>query len=113
VEGAKFAGAVAAWIEDLSRSDWLRFYGDLMELRSARDDPEERFAHHLGGKLRGFLFYEGKDLVERTLSYYVAPDGRYLFLTLFRLDRTHQTEVGRAREAMTKAEAAGHSVDTL
>jgi len=46
--------------------------------------------------------------VERTLSYNVAPDGQYLFLTLFRLDRAQETEVARAREAMTKAAAAGH-----
>jgi hypothetical protein len=113
VGGAKFAGGVAAWIEDLSRSDWRRFFADVMELRSAGDDPEDRFALRLGGKLRGFIFFEGHARVERTLSYYLTPDGRYLFLTLFRLGQARETEVARARRAMKEAVAAGHSVDSL
>jgi hypothetical protein len=120
VPRVEFAVAVGRWIKKLSTADYRRFGADIDDLLASRprpgvdpSDPEERTAILLGDGLRELVFFERSDRRKRSLSYYIAPDGRVVFLTLFRLGRTRDEEIRRARRAMEQAVADGNSVDNV
>jgi hypothetical protein len=120
VARVEFSAAIDRWINQLSEADYRRLAADIDDLLASRPrrgvypfDPEERIAIPLRDGLRELVFFERSDRRKRSLSYYISADGRVLFLTLFRLNRTRDQEIRRARVAMERAVADGDSVDSV
>ncbi len=100
------------WLESLPDDQFGRveFYIDLLAERGVQlGEPHTR---HLGGKLRELRFYLGLSGDAVRISYYIATGRRIILLTVFRKQRQRETaEVERARRAMKKCIAEGHSLE--
>ncbi|HTE84808.1 MAG TPA: type II toxin-antitoxin system RelE/ParE family toxin [Dehalococcoidia bacterium] len=70
----------------------------------------EPYTRQLDGKLRELRFFLGRD--RHRISYYVASGRRIILLTVFAKDRRRERgEVERARRAMIRCIAEGHTAD--
>ena len=101
---------VRDWFFRLAETDQarVRFHVDrLGELGPVLDEPHTR---QLDGKLRELRFYlQG---VPTRITYWIAPARRIILLTVFvKTKRKEVREVQRAREAMKRCRAEGHTAD--
>jgi hypothetical protein len=101
---------VRDWLEGLDDQRWAQamFHLDLLEQRGALlGDP---YTRQLSGKLRELRFYCGAQRVR--ISYWIASGRRIIMLTVFTKTKMRETaEVERAREAMARCQAEGHTAD--
>jgi hypothetical protein len=101
---------VRDWLEGLDDQRWAQamFHLDLLEERGAL--LGEPYTRQLDGKLRELRFYCGRQRVR--ISYWVAPGRRIIALTVFTKTKMRETgEIERAREAMARCQAEGHTAD--
>ncbi len=101
---------VEAWLLGLQAEDFghVQFYIDLLEARGVL--LGEPYTRQLDGKLRELRFYIGSVLYR--VSYYIARGRRIILLTVFSKDQPREdAEVERARRAMTKCVAEGHTAE--
>jgi hypothetical protein len=101
---------VRDWLEGLDDQRWAQamFHLDLLEERGAL--LGEPYTRQLDGKLRELRFYCGGQRVR--ISYWVAPGRRIIALTVFTKTKMRETgEIERAREAMARCQAEGHTAD--
>ncbi|HUP69365.1 MAG TPA: type II toxin-antitoxin system RelE/ParE family toxin [Acidimicrobiales bacterium] len=101
---------VRNWFLRLGETDQarVRFHVDrLSELGPVLDEPHTR---QLDGKLRELRFYlQG---VPTRITYWIAPGRRIILLTVFvKTKRKEVREVQRAREAMKRCRAEGHTAN--
>ncbi|KUO21950.1 hypothetical protein AQJ91_06465 [Streptomyces dysideae] len=81
---------------------------DLLEQRGVH--LGEPYTRQLDGKLRELRFYCGGERVR--ITYWIASGRRIIMLTVFRKTRMQEfAEVERARQAMKRCQAEGHTVD--
>lgn len=81
---------------------------DLLEQRGVH--LGEPYTRQLDGKLRELRFYCGAARVR--ITYWIATGRRIVMLTVFAKTRMREfAEVERARQAMKKCQAEGHTVD--
>lgn len=101
---------VQAWLEELPTAMFVRaaFYIDLLgEQGPLLGEPHTK---QLDGKLRELRFYLDRDAVR--VTYWIAPERRIVLLTWFRKTRWRKRrEVGRAKQALARCVAEGHTVD--
>lgn len=101
---------VRDWLEGLS-TVWFAtaaFYIDLL----AGQGPllGEPYTRQLDGKLRELRFHLGGQAVR--VTYWIASGRRVVLLTVFVKTRMRETrEVERARQALRRCLAAGHTAD--
>lgn len=70
----------------------------------------EPYTKQLDGKLRELRFHLDRDAVR--VTYWIAPDRRIILLTRFRKTRWREDrEIKRAKQALARCVAEGHSVD--
>lgn len=103
---------VVEWLEALPDDQFGRveFYIDLLADRGV--ELGEPYTRQLDGKLRELRFYLGPTGDAVRISYYIATGRRIILLTLFRKQRQREkAEVERARRAMEKCIAEGHTVE--
>lgn len=103
---------VAEWLNSLSDDQFGRveFYIDLLAERGVQ--LTEPYTRQLSGKLRELRFYLGPSGEAFRISYYIATGRRIILLTVFRKQRQRETaEIGRARWAMDKCIAEGHTLE--
>jgi hypothetical protein len=99
---------VRDWLEGLDDQRWAQamFHLDLLEERGAL--LGEPYTRQLSGKLRELRFYCGGQRVR--ISYWIAAERRIIMLTVFTKTKMRETaEVERAREAMARCQAEGHT----
>jgi hypothetical protein len=100
---------VREWYLALDETDSarVRFQVDrLAELGPTLDEPHTR---QLAGKLRELRFY----LAGRPtrMTYWIAPGRRIILLTVFvKTQRQERQQIRRAKEAMERCAAEGHTV---
>jgi hypothetical protein len=101
---------VRDWFEGLSAIQFATaaFYVDLL----AEQGPllSEPYTRQLDGKLRELRFHLGGQAVR--VTYWIASGRRIVLLTVFGKTRMRQTrEIDRARWALRRCSAAGHTAD--
>lgn len=99
---------VRDWILHLQGTgvDRVRFHIDrLSELGPVLDEPHTR---QLDGKLRELRFHlEGRQI---RITYWIAPGRRIILLTVFaKTQQQERREINRAKQAMERCIAEGHS----
>lgn len=103
---------VEAWLDDLSDADFGRvaFHIDRLAREGVRLGPPH--THQLDGPLRELRFYLGQQSDAQRITYYIATGRRIVLLTVFDKQRDKErAEVARARRAMRRCIAEGHTVD--
>jgi len=101
---------VRDWLEELSTTQFAMaaFYIDLL----AEQGPllSEPYTRQLDGKLRELRFHLGGQAVR--VTYWIASGRRIVLLTVFSKTRMREIrEIDRARRALQRCIAAGHTVD--
>ena len=97
-------------MESLDDQRWAQalFHLDLLEAKGAL--LGEPYTRQLSGKLRELRFYCGGQRVR--ISYWIAAERRIIMLTVFTKTKMRETaEIERAREAMARCQAEGHTAD--
>ena len=98
------------WIDSLDddSKETVVFYVDLLAERGVLLD--EPYTRQLDGKLRELRFHLQRGQVR--ITYWIAPGRRIILLTVFRKQQMReQRELARARRAMQRCIAEGHTVD--
>lgn len=101
---------VAEWLAALDDKRWAQalMHLDLLEQRGVH--LGEPYTRQLDGKLRELRFYCGGERIR--ITYWIASERRIIMLTVFRKSRMQEfAEVERARQAMKRCQAEGHTVD--
>lgn len=101
---------VDEWIDSLDddSKETVVFYVDLLAERGVLLD--EPYTRQLDGKLRELRFHLQRGQVR--ITYWIAPGRRIILLTVFRKQQMReQRELARARRAMQRCIAEGHTVD--
>jgi hypothetical protein len=101
---------VRDWLEGLPTAEFatVAFYIDLLAERGPLlGEPHTR---QLDGKLRELRFHlDGRSV---RIAYWIASGRRVVLLTVFAKSRMRELrEVARARRALTRCMAEGHSAD--
>lgn len=103
---------IAAWYAGLTDEEAgaVDFHIDLLGERGALlGEPHTR---QLDGKLRELRFYLGRRQVR--VSYFIASGRRIILLTVFaKTKRRERAEVARARAAMERCIAEGHTAEEM
>lgn len=98
------------WLDSLDADGrgTAAFYIDLLAERGAL--LGEPYTRQLDGKLRELRFHLERDSIR--VTYRIAPGRRIILLTVFRKQRMREpAEVDRARRAMKRCIAEGHTAD--
>ncbi|MEU0071215.1 type II toxin-antitoxin system RelE/ParE family toxin [Streptomyces sp. NPDC006332] len=101
---------VAEWLAGLDDKRWAQalMHLDLLEQRGVH--LGEPYTRQLDGKLRELRFYCGAERVR--ITYWTATGRRIIMLTVFAKTRMREfAEVERARQAMKRCQAEGHTAD--
>ncbi|WP_210577171.1 type II toxin-antitoxin system RelE/ParE family toxin [Streptomyces sp. GESEQ-4] len=101
---------VAVWLAGLDDKRWAQalMHLDLLEERGVH--LGEPYTRQLDGKLRELRFYCGGERLR--VTYWIAEGRRIIMLTVFSKTRMREfAEVDRARQAMKRCQAEGHTVD--
>jgi len=102
---------VAEWIEGLAPADFGRAetYIDLLAERGPfLDQP---YTRQLRGKLRELRFRLGVTGAQVRITYFIASRRKIVLLTIFtKRRRRERSEIDRARRAMERCIAEGHSL---
>jgi hypothetical protein len=101
---------VAEWLAGLDDKRWAQalMHLDLLEAQGVH--LGEPYTRRLDGKLGELRFYCGGERVR--ITYWVAGGRRIIMLTVFPKTRMREfAEVERARQAMKRCQAEGHTVD--
>ncbi|MEV2213037.1 type II toxin-antitoxin system RelE/ParE family toxin [Streptomyces sp. NPDC050997] len=101
---------VAEWLAGLDDKRWAQalMHLDLLEQRGVH--LSEPYTRQLDGKLRELRFYCGAERVR--ITYWTATGRRIIMLTVFAKTRMREfAEVERARQAMKRCKAEGHTAD--
>jgi len=101
---------VDEWIDTLDQHDQatVAFYIDLLAVRGPL--LGEPYTRQLDGKLRELRFHLDREAVR--ITYWIATGRRIILLTVFRKQRMRErAEVERARRAMERCIAEGHTAD--
>ena len=99
-----------AWLRSLTPDELGRaaFYIDLLEERGPL--LGEPYTRQLRGKLRELRFHLGRE--RWRITYYIAADRRIILLTVFQQTaRQERAETNRAKAAMERCIAEGHTAD--
>jgi hypothetical protein len=101
---------VEEWLGRLSEEDFgqAAFYIDLLAERGVH--LGEPYTKQLRGKLRELRFYIGRE--QHRITYYLARGRRIILLTVFtKTRRRERKEIDRAKRAMERCIAEGHTVE--
>lgn len=101
---------VAQWLLAQSPVQFgrIQFYIDLLEEKGVL--LGEPYTRQLAGKLRELRFHLGGE--QYRISYYVASGRRIVLLTVFhKAEQQAPAEVERARQAMERCIAEGHTAE--
>lgn len=101
---------VEEWLDSLDEQAQVTaaFYVDLLAERGVLLD--EPYTRQLHGKLRELRFHLDREAVR--ITYWIAPGRRIILLTVFRKQGMRERrEVERARRAMERCLAEGHTAD--
>ena len=101
---------VADWLAGLDDKRWAQalMHLDLLEQQGVH--LGEPYTRQLDGKLRELRFYCGGERVR--ITYWITSGRRVIMLTEFHKTKMREfAEVERARQAMKRCQAEGHTAD--
>lgn len=101
---------VASWLDGLDDKRWAQALMHLDLLEEYGVHLGEPYTRQLDGKLRELRFHCGRQRMR--VSYWIAPHRRIVMLTVFPKTRMREfAEVERARQALKRCQAEGHTAD--
>jgi hypothetical protein len=101
---------VLDWLETLSDDHYLHVERHVERLLDRPTTLPEPYSRHLGDGLRELRFDLGHDGASVRITYWLAPDRRIVFLTVFRKTKSRETrQVERAQQAKKTCETTHDS----